>query len=113
MTQRVVRVRVPVVHEYDVVFEDGRPLFVGAVIPREASKKGPNAGKIVETHRTTWDGRGGGAEYLFHEGRPLGLSGELVEAAMKAMDRDPEAGSAGRVPAQLGRPYKKVQVGRH
>lgn len=112
MSRRVVRVRVPVVHEYDVVFDDGQPLFIGAVIRREASKAGPNAGKIVDTHRTTWDGRKSGADYLFYKGRPLGLSGELVQAALEVIERDPDVGLNQEGPAQLSRPYKPVQVGR-
>jgi hypothetical protein len=38
VNQRVVRVQIP---EYDVVFDDGAPIYVGAVIRKRASMNGP------------------------------------------------------------------------
>jgi hypothetical protein len=61
MARQVVRVRVPVVKTYDVVFDDGEPVYVGAVIRRSASRTRPKAGWIVDTHRTAWDARGTGS----------------------------------------------------
>jgi hypothetical protein len=58
MARQVVRVRVPVGRTYDVVFDDGEPVYVGAVIRRSASRTGPRAGQIVDTHRTAGDARG-------------------------------------------------------
>lgn len=57
MDRRVVRVEFTHTYEYDVVFDDGVPSYVGAVIKRPASVSGPRAGKIIDTHRTNWDGR--------------------------------------------------------
>ena len=114
MERRVVRVTVPTVTEYDVVFEEGRPLFVGAVIPREASATGPDAGKVVDTHRTTWDGRDGREAIFRHPqtGEPLGLHSRVIRQAQLLLASDPSLGLDRKAPNQLGRPFKYVQKGR-
>jgi hypothetical protein len=111
MDRRVIRVSVPTVTEYDVVFEDDRPVFVGAVIRREASAKGPDAGKIVDTHRMTWDGRGG-AEPMFRHpatGEPLSLASKIIDQAMQTLARSPDAGRGVKPPNQLSRPFERVR----
>jgi len=113
MATQVVRVTVPVVKQYDIVIEDGRPVFVGAVIPREASATGPDAGKIVDSHRPLWDARhGGSAENHFSNGRPFGQVGTLMAEALRIIQRDPTVGAERRLPAQLGRPPTNFTVGR-
>lgn len=111
MDRRVVRVSVPTVTEYDVVFEDGRPIFVGAVIRREASAKGPDAGKWVDTHRMTWDGRGGAEPVLRHpqSGEPVGLSSKLIDQAMRTLAQSPDEGRGVKPPNQLSRPFERVR----
>lgn len=112
MDRRVVRVRVPTVTEYDVVFEDGKPIFVGAVINRPASAKGPDAGRWIDTHRMTWDGRGGAKPIHPHpkSGQPLGLSGKVIAQAVRQLSLDPSIGRDARIPNQLGRPFRGVRV---
>lgn len=109
MDRRVVRVRVPSVVEYDVVIDDGRPVFVGAVIRREASRQGPDAGKWIDTHRTTWDGRGGrsdGIERHPQTGQALGTRSMVIEQAIAVLAADPMAGTHLKAPNQMGRPSK-------
>lgn len=113
MTTRVIRVTVPTVKAYDIVIEEGRPVFVGAVIPREASATGPDAGKVIDSHRPLWDARHGGRmENHFHQGRPFGQVGRLMAEALQIAGQDPAAGEGRRLPAQLGRPPKAFTVGR-
>ena len=102
MSRRVVRVQMPVVHEYDVVFDDGRPIYIGAVIRREASASGPNAGKVVETHRTTWDCRGD----------PWGVRAEQVlRAAMALLTEEPNPPERA-IPAHVDRAFRPKTIGR-
>jgi hypothetical protein len=60
LARQVVRVRVRFVRTYEVVFDDGEPVYVGAVTRRSASRTWPKAGQIVDTHRTARDARGTG-----------------------------------------------------
>ncbi len=111
MGHHVVRVKVPTVTEYDVVFDGDRPIFIGAVIRREASAKGPDAGKWVDTHRTTWDGRNGAAPIHCHpqSGAPLGLSSQVIDKAMRILAIAPNTGRDAKLPNQLSRPFKWVR----
>lgn len=108
MDRRVVRVRVPSFVDYDVVFDDGRPVFVGAVIRREASARGPNAGQWIDVHRTNWDGRRGGDPIERHpqSGQALGTRSSVIEQALAMLQTDPSAGAGLNAPAQLDRAPK-------
>lgn len=115
MARRVVRVQIPHVYEYDVVFDDEVPVYIGTVIKREASKKGPNRGKVIDTHRTNWDGRAhqGAVQDLFRFVAPEspGNSGYIAMAALEALhSRDPTSDPV--LPAAVSRPYKRVIKGR-
>ena len=102
MTRHVVRVRMPIVKEYDVVFDDGTPVFVGAVIKRQASASGPHAGEIIDTHRTIWDVRGSGS--LF------GVRDIVHEAATQLVAGSGIAST--KIPTQLDKPHEEKIVGR-
>ncbi len=104
MTRQVVRVslRSP---EYDVVFENGKPIYIGAVIRRKASHAGPDAGRIVDTHRTTWDARG-------PRSGDGGLSGQLIQAAREKLAGDLSAASKPRIPNGVDRAYRELILGR-
>ena len=101
MTRRVVRVSVPQILEYDVVFEDGEPIFVGAVIRRAASKSGPNAGKTVDTHRTSWDGRGGPKSSLVDD--LISQAAEALRGEIPPPDRP--------MPSLVDRPFFERVIG--
>lgn len=103
MVRQIVRVQLKP-PEYDVVFEDGVPIYVGAVIPRPASVSGPDAGKIVDTHRTTWDARG---HHLGH----YSLAQQAVTAAKRKLAQGDRSALRTRVPAAVERPYKEIIIG--
>lgn len=111
MDHRVIRVSIPTVTEYDVVFQDGKPVFVGAVIRRPSSVTGPDAGQWVDTHRTTWDGRGGAEPIHRHPKtrQPLGLSSKIIDMAARLLARSPDEGRDRKIPNQLGRPFTKTR----
>ena len=106
MSRRVVRVRLPKVYEYDVVFEDGEPVYVGAVITRPSAVGGPHQGALIDTHRTTWDVRG-------HELVNQSLAGQAVALAADVLadpGARPEADPP--VPVHVGRPFEVKIHGR-
>lgn len=106
MDRRVIRIRVPSFADYDVVLDDGQPAFVGAVIRREASARGPNTGQWIDTHRTNWDGRRGGDDPIERHpqsGQALGTRSQVIEQALAMLQADPSAGAGLSAPAQLKR----------
>ncbi len=102
MARLVVRVRIPEVRVYDVVFDDGAPIFVGAVIPRPAGARDPQAGQLVDRHRTTWDARGSGSWWSVQA---------IVAQAQDQLTTAPAAPDL-KLPAQVDRAHSERLVGR-